>query len=315
MLVTPPVASLPPRTHLRVAVICLPLRRARDPASDRWLIRTHLLNLHLDLRRSSSAVVRKSAEYRAWPGVQAAESNISSLPWILPALQVVCSTVRYVWLVVVGLVGLVAGFLVGARLRLWPPWDASWTEAAGTWVSAGLSATILVWLASRSQKQARELETARQAREDELASRSEKQAKDLEATRQAREDEELSRRKTVEASQVICEAWSTDSYEEDGALFTRLIVVALNNHSEGVVTNLTCQVNLDGGIGPIELVGDIAAGKERQWDLPPLSEPIRHNKDDREVHAGVVFEFSLNGERWSRRQADAEAVRKQRALA
>jgi len=151
------------------------------------------------------------------------------------------------WIVVVGLVGLVVGFLVGARLRLWPQWDANWTEAAGTWVSAGLSAAILVWLAVRSEKQAKELEDARQAREEEeaqrrekaevaLAVRSEELAKGLEAARQAREEEETRRREKVEASQVICRAWSTDSYEEDGALFARLIVVAVTNLSEGVVT-------------------------------------------------------------------------------
>jgi hypothetical protein len=209
-------------------------------------------------------------------------------------VAVVCSTVRYVRLVVVGVAGFVLGFLVGWRARLWP-WEAAWAEAAGTWVSAGLSAAILVWLASRSEKQ----------------------AKELEATRQARDDEESYRRKTVEASQVICKAWSTDSHEKDGALFARLIVAAVTNLSEGVVTNLTCQVHLDGGIGPVELGGGaaIAQGKGGQWDLPPLSEPIRHNEDDREVHEGVVFEFSLNGVRWSRRQADAEAVRKQRRMA
>jgi hypothetical protein len=61
--------------------------------------------------------------------------------------------VRYLrlWLVVVGLAGLIVGFLVGARVRLWP-WRADWFEATGVWVSAALSAAILVWLALRSEK-------------------------------------------------------------------------------------------------------------------------------------------------------------------
>jgi hypothetical protein len=229
-------------------------------------------------------------------------------------LKVVCSTVRYLWLVVVGLACLVVGFLVGARVRLWP-WRADWFEAVGVWVSAGLSAAILVWLAVRSEKQASELETERRAREEELASRSEKQAKELDAARQARHDEESRRREMVEASQVICRAWSTDSYEEDGTLFARAIVVAVTNLSEGVVTNLTCQVYLDGGIGPVDLGGGgvIAPGKGGEWPLP-ASKPIRHRKDDRDVHEGVVFEFSLNGVRWSRRQADAEARRVETSL-
>jgi len=194
---------------------------------------------------------------------------------------------------VVGLVGLVVGFLVGARLRLWPPWDANWTEAAGTWVSAGLSAAILVWLAVRSEEQ----------------------AKEQEAARQARDDEEISWRKKVEASQVICRAWSTDSYEEDGALFAGAIVVTVNNHSEHVVEKLKCQVHLDGGIGPVDLTQTLAPGEgERQWTLT-ASKPIRHSRDDHEVHEGVVFEFVLNGVPWSRRPADLEAVRKQRRMA
>jgi hypothetical protein len=193
-------------------------------------------------------------------------------------------------LVVVGVASLVVGFLVGWRARLWPL-EAAWVEAAGTWVSAGLSAAILVWLASRSEKQ----------------------AKKLEATRQVRDDEKARQREKVEASQVICKAWSTASHQENGALFASQIVVAVTNLSEGVVTNLTCQVHLDGGIGPVELGGGgpLAQGKEDQWDLPPLSEPIMHNKDDREVHEGVVFRFLLNDAWWSRRPADTEAIREE----
>jgi hypothetical protein len=95
-----------------------------------------------------------------------------------------------------------------------------------------------------------------------LAVRSEKQAKELEATRQARDDEETRRREKVEASQVSCRAWSTDSNKEDGALFARAIVVTVNNHSEHVVEKLTCQVNLDGGIGPVDLTQTLAPTKE-----------------------------------------------------
>jgi hypothetical protein len=199
--------------------------------------------------------------------------------------------VRYLWPVVVGVACLVVGFLVGAHVRLWP-WRADWFEAAGTWVSAGLSAAILVWLAVRSEKQ----------------------AKELEATRQARDDEETRRREKVEASQVSCRAWSTDSNKEDGALFARAIVVTVNNHSEHVVEKLTCQVNLDGGIGPVDLTQTLAPDEgERQWTLP-ASKPIKHSLDDHEVHEGVVFEFVLNGVPWSRRQADPEAVRKEKSL-
>jgi hypothetical protein len=202
-------------------------------------------------------------------------------------LQVVCSTVR-VWLVIVGLVCLVVGFLLGARVRLWP-WRADWFEAAGTWVSAGLSAAILVWLAVRSEKQAKELEASRQARDDEEARQCEK----------------------VEASQVICKAWSTDSHEEDGELFAGAIVVAVNNHREGLVTNLKCQVHLDGGIGLAPLTDALTPGEgESQWTLP-ASEPIRHSKDDHEVHEGVVFRFLLNDAWWSRRPADTEAIREE----
>jgi hypothetical protein len=79
---------------------------------------------------------------------------------------VVCSTVRRTWLMVgIGLLlGLVVGFLVGARVRIWP-WRADWFEAAGTWFSAGLSAAILVFLAYRQEKVTRELEAVRQANE------------------------------------------------------------------------------------------------------------------------------------------------------
>jgi hypothetical protein len=121
----------------------------------------------------------------------------------------VCSTVRYVWLVVVGLLGLVVGFLVGARVRLWP-WEAGWFEAAGTWVSAGLSAAILVWLAYRSEKQ----------------------AKELEATRQARDEDETQRREKAEANRVICDAAPTDEHLEDGPLVASAVVIDVRTQAK-----------------------------------------------------------------------------------
>ena len=170
---------------------------------------------------------------------------------------VVCSTVRRLWVVVAGLVGLVVGFLVGAHVRLWP-WQAAWFEAAGTWVSAGLSAAILVWLAVRAEKHAKELEAARQARDEELAVRSEKLAKELEATRQARDEDETRRREKAEADGVVCETYPTDSHSEDGMIVTTVVVVVVKNHTAGVLRKLTCHVPF-GGIGSVKLADAVHA--------------------------------------------------------
>ena len=71
----------------------------------------------------------------------------------------------WLFLVLVGLLGLVVGF-TAALLLLPRSLSAPGLEAVGTWFSAALSAAILVVLAYRSERFTKALEDSRPAQQD-----------------------------------------------------------------------------------------------------------------------------------------------------
>jgi hypothetical protein len=166
-------------------------------------------------------------------------------------------------------------------------------SCAGTWVSAGLSAAILVWLAVRSEKQ----------------------AKVQEATRQAREEDEAMRRERAVANQVACDAYPTGGHSEGGVVISATgIVLTVNDHTGVVVNKLTCDVPF-GGIGSVDLADAVTPDDGPVKREFPAREPIEFTRGGREVRESVVFAFSLNGVPWSRCPAATEAIRKELTVA
>jgi hypothetical protein len=185
--------------------------------------------------------------------------------------------VRRLW-VVTGLlgvvVGLVVGFLVGARFRLWP-WKAEWVEAAGTWVGAGVTllAVLLAWIAFNSEEFARR--------------------------RAIRREEDTERRRLqLAANRVFC-----DIRPATGMFFARgdatgsveQLEIEVNNRSGSVVTDVVCELRLDGSEWSYDIDEPIETDKTvtRKFELE-----VAHY--GQELRANAKFTFSMDGVKWSR---------------
>jgi hypothetical protein len=186
-------------------------------------------------------------------------------------LQVVCSTVRRLW-VVAGLLGLVVGlglgFLVGARFRLWP-WKAAWVEAAGTWVGA-LATLLAVFLGAV------------------LVFFS----------------EEFNRRREMQraANHVFCDIRNAGTYLSvgRGTVAVDKLEIEVDNRSGSVVTDVMCELRLGDFEWSKGIDEPIDTGKVARRDGPPLeSLQVRH--DGQDLRANATFTFSLDEVQWSKR--------------
>jgi hypothetical protein len=93
-------------------------------------------------------------------------------------------------------------------------------------------------------------------------------------------------------------------------IVTKVVVVVVENHTDGVLRKLTCHVPF-GGIGSLKLADAVTPGEGPITRQLNASEPIKLSADGHELRERVVFTFSLNGVTWSRRPAGTEAVREE----
>jgi hypothetical protein len=186
--------------------------------------------------------------------------------------------VRRLWVVagLVGLIGLVVGFSVGARFWV-RPWNPNWVEAWGTWFAAIASTVILVILTYRSEKFTRGLEVARRARDD----------------------EEARQREQAKADLVFCDIRVAPGFMYAvgggvGAVDNRL-EIEVNNRSGSVVTDVVCELRLDDSEWSYDIDEPIA-------DEPVTRQfPLEVGHYGQELRPNAEFTFSMDGFKWSTR--------------
>jgi hypothetical protein len=167
--------------------------------------------------------------------------------------------------------GIVVGF-TAALLVLPRRWDSGSWEALGTWVSAVLSAAILVVLAIRPEKLAR-----------------------AQADGQAEHEANL-----IECGAAAAKAdvLDKDDHGNPEMVLVREIVFFAQNNSNHIITGVSCHVPLH-GIGSIGMPNAIP----RRQAAEQISVPKAFMTDPnlREINESAEFRFTLGGLRWSKR--------------
>jgi hypothetical protein len=188
--------------------------------------------------------------------------------------------------------GLTIGFAVGLREKLG---DSGWLEAVGTWVGAGVTllAVILGAIAFFSEEFARRREQRRQ----EDAERAEQQRLQLAADR------------------VFCDIRAEGMQMAPGQARLALdaIEIEVENRSDGVVTDVTCEVEngfewagwIDEPIHSGETASVKFPASER---FAPVDVALR-GVSTLDLRGSAAFTFSLYGCQWSRRYGHTPAVR------
>ena len=215
------------------------------------------------------------------------------LPTWTPAnprdFEVMSRGVRRIWVtVLVGLLGLAVGFTSGFAVGLLDrSVDASWLEAVGTWVGAGiiLIAVILVGIAFFSEEFARRRDHRRQIQDDERVER-------------AKQDTFLR-----DADLVSCDVYqdrASGSPTDSGMVMLEMLRVVVDNRSSRVIADLACRVSLHGMDWPIGLRDALGPGERHcQAYKPPAPFEVRKNNTD--LHQNVEFTFCLGGAQWAKR--------------
>ena len=197
---------------------------------------------------------------------------------------VACLTVRRVWMVLVGLLGVVVGFTAALLMLKWP-WSDGWFEAIGTWFGGLVTAVavIVAVVAYRSEDQARK-RTYRRERE---------------AIEQARRDEQ--ERLKVAADQVLCDPRPPVSLRGSvpGMVLVPEFQFDVHNTSDRVVTDLVCELHFR-GLEWREESKTLEPG-QRFTKVRGLDYPYEVHQNWEEILAGAKFTYWLDETRWSGR--------------
>jgi hypothetical protein len=180
-------------------------------------------------------------------------------------------------------VGLTIGFPVGLLKR---SVDASWFEAVGTWVGAGITAiaVIVAGIVFFSEEYMRRREHRRQIEADQRADHA--------------EEERLQR----EADLILCDVHYDRATvpTEAGMVTLQSLRVVVDNQSSTVISQLACRVTLHSMNWTIPLRLTLGPGEHTNQPYEP-SEPFEVRWDNTDLHENVEFTFLLGGAQWTTR--------------
>ena len=199
-------------------------------------------------------------------------------------LQVVCSTVRRVWMVLVGLLAFVVGLTTTLLVLKWPL-SPEWFEAIGTWFGGLITAVvgIVAFLAYFSEDQARKRTYQRER----------------EAIEQARRDDE--EQLQLAANQVLCDPRPpvSTSGPAPGIVRIREFGFDVDNKSDRVVTGVVCELRYRDHKWREEC--ERLEPGQRFTKVRLLDDPLEVDQNWEEILAGAKFTYWLNETQWSRR--------------
>jgi hypothetical protein len=185
--------------------------------------------------------------------------------------------------VLLGLLGLAVGFAIGFPHGLLKrSVDATWIEAVGTWVGAGVTtiAVIFASIAFFSEELARRRERRRAV-----------------AAEEARQVERAQLQQ--QADLVACDTRCSNGFGigEPGRTRVAFIEVEATNQSSYIIRDVTCHVPQLGD-EPIWLREVLQRGEPLK-QIIQVPQPFPTYEDNRELRESAEFSFSLDGARWS----------------